>query len=82
MSLTLAGCAIVFFSLLAFWKYNAILFMIAAGVSMMVGLQWYDVYTTDTGLSISLMMIAYCFVCFGFGFACIFKQVDSEDYDG
>ena len=78
MSLLLAGCAVLLFSLLAFWKYNALLFMLTAGASMMVGLQWFDVYTTDTGLSISLMLIAYSLVCAGFAFACIFLKQDKE----
>lgn len=74
MILILAGCAVAFFSLLAFWKYNALLFMLAAGASIMVGLQWYDVYTTSTGLAIALMLIAYSLVCVGFAFACIFRR--------
>lgn len=69
-----AAAVVAFFSLLAFWKNNAILFMLTAGASIMVGLQWYDVYTTDTGLAISLMLIAYSLVCIGFAFACIFRR--------
>lgn len=79
MSLILAGCAVMLFSLLAFWKYNALLFMLTAGASIMVGLQWFDVYTTSTGLAISLMLIAYSFVCIGFAFACIFLKQEKEE---
>ena len=72
MSLIMPGCAVVFLSLLAFWRLNTVLFMLAGGASFMLGLQWYDVYVTDSGLGIALMLIAYAFVCFGFGYKCIF----------
>jgi len=72
MSLVLAGSAVVFFSLLAFWKLNPLLFMLAAGASIMLGLEWYDIYLTDLGLAISLMLITYSFVCIGFAFRFIF----------
>ena len=62
----------MFFSFLAFWRFNALLFMLAGGASLMVGLQWYDVYTTPAGLTIGLMLIAYALVCIGFAFRCIF----------
>ncbi len=67
-----ATAAVAFFSVLAFWKHSHLLFMLAGGASMMVGLQWYDVYGTNTGLSISLMLIAYSLVCIAFAFACMF----------
>jgi len=70
---------IALFSVLAFWKLNALLFMLAAGISLMVGLQWYDVYTTPAGLTISLMILAYSLVCLGFAFKCIFwKPYEGE----
>lgn len=72
MSLVMVGCAVIFLSLAAFWKLNAVLFMLAGGASMMAGLQWYDVYATDTGLGVSLMFIVYSFVCFSFAFRCLF----------
>jgi len=31
MNLVLAGCAVVFFSMLAFWRYNAVMFMLGSG---------------------------------------------------
>ena len=72
MSLALAGCAVVFFSVLAFWKSDALMFMLAAGASLMLGLYWYDIYTTNIGLAISMMLIAYSFVCLGFAYRYIF----------
>ena len=68
--------AVVFFSLLAWvWK-NTAAFMISAGASLMAGLYWFDVYTTDVGLSISLMMIAYAFLCLALAFKHIFWRED------
>lgn len=72
MSLAMAALAVVFFSVLAFWKENALVFMLAGGVSMMTGLYWHDVYTNNIGLSVALVFIAYSLVCFGFAFRCIF----------
>lgn len=68
----LAGCAVIFFSVLAFWKYNALLFMITAGASVMTGLYWRDTYTTNIGLAIGTLLVAYSLVCLGFALQCIF----------
>jgi len=65
--------AVVFiFSALGFWRFNSLMFMLAAGASMVAGFYWYDVYTTDAGLGISLMIWAYSIICLGFAFMCIF----------
>jgi len=72
MSLVLVGSALIFFSFLGYWRQNPLPFMLAAGASIMLGLEWFDVYGTSTGLSISLLLIAYCFVCFGYAFRLIF----------
>ncbi len=76
MSLVLAGCAVVFFSVIAFWQYNALLFMIAGGSSIILGLYWFDVYTTNMGLTIGLMLILYSLVCIAFAFKCLFWRGD------
>lgn len=70
---------VVLFSSLAFWRPNALLFMLAAGTSLLVGLQWYDVYTTPTGLTIGLMLIAYSLVCVAFAFRCLFWREFREE---
>jgi len=69
MSLALALSAVAVFSVFAFWKLNAVLFMLAGGASIMLGLYWYDVYTTDVGLGISLMLIMYSFICLAFAYS-------------
>ena len=76
MSVFLAFFIMAFFSIMAFWKANAQIFMICGGVSLMTGLYTYDVYTSDIGLSISLMFIAYAFLCLGLAFRCIFWRED------
>ena len=79
MSVFLAGAVLAFFSALAFWKANAMVFMICGGASLMTGLYTYDVYTSQIGLSISLMFIAYSFLCLGLAFRCIFWREDILD---
>jgi len=76
MSLILVGSIVVFFSLLAFWKANAILFIICGGVSLMAGLYSFDVYTSHLGLSISLMIVSYSLLCLGLAFRHIFWRED------
>lgn len=67
-------------SLLAFWQYNPLLFMLVAGASMIFGLYWFDAFTTNLGLALGLMMIVYALVCVGFAFRCIFKrEIPSEE---
>ena len=76
MSLILAWCALVFFSGMGFWRPNPVLFMLAAAASITTGLYWFDVYTTDIGLSIGLALIAYGLLCVGLAFKCIFWRED------
>ena len=70
----LAFFVVVFFSLLAFWRYNALLFMLTAGTSVMTGLYWRDTYTTNLGLSIGILLVTYAFICLGFALGCIFGR--------
>lgn len=70
MGVALAVIAI--FSGLAFWKENALVFMVLGGASLMTGLRWFDVYNNEMGLGISLMLIAYSLLCLGLAFRCLF----------
>ena len=54
------------FSLLAFWKPLVPLFMIIGGISLMLGLYWFDVFNNSIGLAISLILIAYSFFSIGY----------------
>lgn len=68
----IAFSAVIFFSCLGFWRYNALAFMIAAGASLMTGLYWYDIYTTNLGLGMGILLIGYSIVCLGLAFQCLF----------
>ena len=68
----LAFSAVVFFSCLGFWRYNALCFMVAAGASLMTGLYWYDTYTNELGLSMGILLIVYGLACPGFALQCLF----------
>lgn len=70
----LAFCAVIFFSCLAFWKYDALLFMITAGASVMTGFYWRDTYTNELGLSIGILLVVYGLVCLIFALGCLFKR--------
>jgi len=63
---------IIGLSFLAFWRFNALLFMLLAGASLMFGFYWYDAFTTNLGLTLGLMMVAYALVCLALAFRCIF----------
>ena len=82
MSLAMGVVAIALFSVLAFTRLNYImvtlLFMITGGISMMVGLAWYDLYTDNTGLGIGLMFIAYSLTCLGFAFRSMFVGIPRD----
>ena len=68
MNMIMAGCGVAFFSLLAFWKLHPLLFMLAGGSSLMLGLAWYDAYDTNLALGMSLMVILYAIACIAFAF--------------
>lgn len=78
MSLVTAVVALVALSFLAFWRPNAPLFMILAGMALMIGLNWYNIYTDGMGMAISLALIGYCFLCIGYTFKVIFWQSGEE----
>jgi len=77
--LVLAGCAVVFFSMLAFWRYNAVMFMLASGASLITGLYWYDAYTDELGLAVGILLVAYSMVCLGFALQCIFWRKPASE---
>lgn len=63
---------LILFSVLAFWKSNAILFMLVAGTALITGLYWYDAFTDNLGLTIGLMLLLYALACVAFAFRMIF----------
>ena len=71
---------LVLFSVLAFRVSDALLFMLAGGSSLMIGFRWYDLFTTNVGLSVGILLVAYSLVCLGFALQCIFwRERTSEE---
>ena len=71
MSLFGAVIILVFLTVIAFWRPIAPLFMLMAGTSLMLGLYWYDVFTTEIGMAVSLALIGYALVCIGYAYKVI-----------
>ncbi len=65
LSLAIMCIPLALFSLLAYWKNIPLLYIILSAISLFVGFKWYDVYTDDTGLAISIGLIAFALVNIG-----------------
>lgn len=76
--LTISMIPLIFFSVMAFWKENSVMFMLAAGVAILVGFNCYDVETSTWMLGISLVLWAYSIACLIFGFMCMFKRSPTD----
>ncbi len=73
---------VVLFTILGAWKpasMGPLMFMLAAGASMMTGLYWWDAFKNNVGLTVSLMLIAYSLACFGLALKCILWQGAEND---
>ena len=79
MTVVLSLVVLAGFSVLAFWSKYAPFFMIVGGAAMMAGLEFYDVYTNDTGLAVSLCLIGYAFIAIAFAFRYIFWTGESRE---
>jgi hypothetical protein len=71
---------VILFTVLAYWRGNPVLFMLAAGASIMVGLYTPDALKglnySNFGVTIGLMVILYSFLCIGLAFANAFREVE------
>ncbi len=79
MEIALGLVLLIFFSVLAFWRENAVLFYLIAGIALITGLTWYDTYGTPEGMTISLCLIAYSIMSLIFGFRYLFSIKKSEE---
>ena len=80
LALAISFIPLALFSVLAFWKPNALLFMLTGTIAIFIGLFFYDVYTEDVGLAIGMCIIAYGLVSYGYAFRCIFiRERSGED---
>jgi len=75
---------LIVMSVFAFWRSNAVLFLITAGIAIMTGLNAPDLLTGDTtsslSMSIGLAIIAYGFACVAFAYLRLFRT--GEDSGG
>ena len=65
---------LIFFSVIAFWRDNSIMFLLAAGVAVSVGFGFYDIESSPFTFGIALVIWAYSIVCLIFGLMCMFKR--------
>ena len=67
---------------LAFWRGQAVLFLIAGGMAAMVGLTWGDVFVETQATVISLSFIALWLILWGYAFVYLFARKQQKDETG
>lgn len=72
------------FSALAFWRPNPVLFMITAGIAMILGLNAPDLMTssaatTSSDVTIALSLMTYSFLCIAYAFKTIFWDGNTDE---
>ena len=65
---------LIFFSVIAFWRDNSVMFGLAAGVAVAVGFSCYDLQSSPFMFGIALVLWAYSIACLIFGLMCMFKR--------
>ncbi len=70
---------LIFFSVLAFWKENHILFMITAGLAFITGFYSPNIIsgiyeTNAVGVTVGTMLILYSYACAGWSIALMFRD--------
>lgn len=73
MALQLAAVAVV--SLIAHLEKNAVMWMVAAGMSVFTGFYWFDTFTTNLGLAFGILFLIYGLNCFAIGFVSMFIAI-------
>lgn len=56
----------VFLSMLAWWKQNAILFLLTGAAAIVAGLSWRPEFPDVAGLTNGLVLVAYGIFCLGY----------------
>ncbi len=81
MSIIIGTLILTLFSILSLWKPNPVLFMINAGISILVGLVIYNYMETPLGLGLSLIIgIAYTIYNIAMAYRMFFwKEPQDED---
>lgn len=63
----------------SFWQPNSITYMLSGGISCILGLQWYDCYTSKMGLTVALMLLANWLLMWGLAYRTLFWRETPED---
>ena len=56
---------IALFTILTFWRRDIYLYIVTGIALIVFGLEWYDAYNTNSGLTMALVLMAtglYCFI--------------------
>jgi hypothetical protein len=53
--------------------------MMLSGFSSITGLQFYEVYTNEMGMAISLGLVAYSLLCIGYAYKVVFYVGGDDD---
>jgi hypothetical protein len=73
---------LLIFSILAFWRLNPVLFLIAGAVGLMSGLSIPDLLagntSSDLSLSLGLLVVAYGLACVVFAYVTLFRIGDTD----
>lgn len=83
LTLALLISILALFSGLAFWKPNAVMFMVTGAMSMMSGLNAPDMIssttsTSSTDITLALSLVAYSFFCLAMAFRVMFWDGGAE----
>lgn len=81
MALGLSFLATVFFSALAWWRYNAVAMLCAGGCSYITFYQWGNTYSNNYGFGVAIMFFVYALACIGYGFRLMFWNKGAGDDD-
>lgn len=70
---------VILFTILGFWRHNAIAFMIAGGLAIITGLEAPDIIsstatTTPLDIAIAMGFLLWALACWGYSFMCMFEQ--------
>jgi hypothetical protein len=73
---------LIVFSILAFWRLNPVLFLIAAAIGLMTGLSIPDLLagntSSDLSLSLGLLVVAYGLACVVFAYVTLFRVREAD----
>ena len=66
-------------SAFAFWQSAPVLFMVSGGVGLATAFYWYDTYTNNFGLAVSLVLLALSLYYLAVAFRAMFIRVTRSE---